>query len=221
MPEGHDADVLAGRRPARLVRLRACRSRPAGRARRCSISDCWSRSADAPSRPSALRGRRRRPRAGRARHRGRSAASGCRRSRAASGWSTLAVAERDAALRAVRAADHARHDTRHGLRLDGEKRFVLQGVTADAFLVAARDGDGVSVVLVSATTRPGSSSSPRRRSRKDRQSSVRLDGVTLPRSALCGSRKGPRGRALERAARTFSPRSCAPISSAAATRCSR
>jgi len=30
------------------------------------------------------------------------------------------------------------------LRLSGEKRYVLQGVTADAFLVAARDGRGVS-----------------------------------------------------------------------------
>ena len=42
------------------------------------------------------------------------------------------------------------------LRLDGEKRFVLQGVTADAFLVAARDGDGVSVVLVPRDAPPAS-----------------------------------------------------------------
>ena len=40
------------------------------------------------------------------------------------------------------------------LRLDGEKTAVLQGVTADAFLVVARDGRGVAVVLVPRET-PG------------------------------------------------------------------
>jgi len=104
---------------------------------------------------------------------------------------TLAVAERGAAL--VPSAMQTRLTRRaDGLRLDGEKRFVLQGVTADAFLVAARDGDGVSVVLVPRSA-PGIVVEATSTFAKDRQSSVRLDGVTLPRSALCY----PEGAALE------------------------
>jgi 3-oxocholest-4-en-26-oyl-CoA dehydrogenase beta subunit len=98
---------------------------------------------------------------------------------------TLAVAERGAALvpSAMQTTLTRRAD---GLRLDGEKHFVLQGVTADAFLVAARDGDGVSVVLVPRSA-PGVVVEATSTFAKDRQSSVRLDGVTLPRSALCHS----------------------------------
>jgi alkylation response protein AidB-like acyl-CoA dehydrogenase len=72
------------------------------------------------------------------------------------------------------------------LRLDGEKRYVLQGVTADAFLVAARDGRGVSVVLVPANT-PGVSLTPLATFGKDRQSVLRLRNVMLPAGALAGA----------------------------------
>src|SRR5438309_8028024 len=71
------------------------------------------------------------------------------------------------------------------LRLSGEKRYVLQGVTADAFLVAARDGRGVSAVLVPAGA-PGVSVRPQKTFGKDRQSIVRLKDVALPSSALAG-----------------------------------
>jgi len=98
---------------------------------------------------------------------------------------TLAVTERGATLvPSAMATTLARRGD--ALRLDGEKRFVLQGVTADAFLVAARDGDGVSVVLVPSTA-PGVVVEPSSTFGKDRQSTVRLDGVTLPHSALCGA----------------------------------
>src|SRR5262245_21510719 len=74
--------------------------------------------------------------------------------------------------------------TRQGdtLRLDGEKRYVLQGVTADAFLVAARDGAGMSVVLVPAST-PGVGVVASSTFGKDRQSTLRLEGVALPATA--------------------------------------
>jgi len=71
------------------------------------------------------------------------------------------------------------------LRLDGEKRYVLQGVTADAFLVAARDGRGVSAVLVPADA-PGVTIAPQRTFGKDRQSAVRFRDVALPADALAG-----------------------------------
>src|SRR2546430_13903959 len=71
------------------------------------------------------------------------------------------------------------------LRLSGEKRYVLQGVTADAFLVAARDGRGVSAVLVPAGA-PGVSVRPQKTFGKDRPSAVRFRDVALPRSALAG-----------------------------------
>jgi alkylation response protein AidB-like acyl-CoA dehydrogenase len=97
---------------------------------------------------------------------------------------TLAVAEADAAQNpaAFRTALRRRGRT---LRLDGEKRFVLQGVTADAFLVAARDGRGTSAVLVPAAA-PGVALQAQRTFGKDRQSVVRFAGVTLDADALCG-----------------------------------
>jgi len=81
--------------------------------------------------------------------------------------------------------------------LDGEKRYVLQGVTADAFLVAARDGRGVSAVLVPAGT-PGVTVRAQKTFGKDRQSVVRLKNVILPASALAGRAAGawPRLRQL-------------------------
>src|SRR5436190_6864061 len=71
------------------------------------------------------------------------------------------------------------------LRLSGEKRYVLQGVTADAFLVAARDGRGVSAVLVPAGA-PGVSVRPQKTFGKDRQSVVVFKDVPLPATAVAG-----------------------------------
>src|SRR5262249_9373413 len=121
---------------------------------------------------------------------------------------TLAVAERAAVLEAsaLETAVTRRADT---LRLDGEKRFVLQGVTADAFLVAARDGTGVSVVLVPASA-PGVTIAPSSTLGKDRQSTVRLDGVSLPAAALC-RQPGAAWYALERLRRTFAALLCADL----------
>jgi alkylation response protein AidB-like acyl-CoA dehydrogenase len=97
---------------------------------------------------------------------------------------TLAVAEEGAARvpGAFATAVRRRGGT---LRLHGEKRYVLQGVTADAFLVAARDGRGVSAVLVPADAR-GVDVRPQKSFGKDRQSVVRLRDVTLPATALAG-----------------------------------
>ena len=98
---------------------------------------------------------------------------------------TLAVAERDAVLDPAAMTTVL---TRHGgaLRLDGEKRWVLHGVAADAFLVVARDGAGVSAVLVPAAA-PGVTVEASSTLAKDRQSTVRLDGVTLPAEAWCAA----------------------------------
>src|SRR5262245_49665689 len=65
---------------------------------------------------------------------------------------TLAFEEREAAREP---AAFRTTLTRRGrqLRLDGEKIAVLQGVTADAFLVTARDGRGTSLVLVPRDTK--------------------------------------------------------------------
>src|SRR5881628_97048 len=99
---------------------------------------------------------------------------------------TLAVAEEGASADPAAFATVVR---RRGstLRLAGEKRYVLQGVTADAFLVAARDGRGVSAVLVPAAA-PGVAVVPARTFARDRQCTVRLDDVVLPATALAGAR---------------------------------
>ncbi|HJW67782.1 MAG TPA: acyl-CoA dehydrogenase family protein [Candidatus Binatia bacterium] len=121
---------------------------------------------------------------------------------------TLAVAERCAALvPAALATTMTRRGD--GLRVDGEKRFVLQGVTADAFLVAARDGDGVSVVLVPADA-TGVVVESTSTFAKDRQSTVRLDGVTLPRAALC-RQPGASWETLERLRTTLAALLCADL----------
>jgi len=98
---------------------------------------------------------------------------------------TLAFAERDAAREpsAFRTVLSRRGKQ---LRLDGEKVCVLQGVTADAFLVAARDGRGTSVVLVPRET-AGVTVEPVRTLAKDRQSRVRFKSVLLPATALVGA----------------------------------
>src|SRR5262245_31881462 len=75
------------------------------------------------------------------------------------------------------------------LVVDGEKRHVLQGVTADALLVLARDGRGVSAVLVPADA-PGVTVTAQRTFGKDRQSVVGFRRVTLPASALAGPAGG-------------------------------
>jgi alkylation response protein AidB-like acyl-CoA dehydrogenase len=88
------------------------------------------------------------------------------------------------------------------LRLTGEKRYVLQGVGADAFLVAARDGRGVSALLVPADT-PGVVVRPSKSFGKDRQSMVRFRDVALPATAVAGRRGAawpPLGRLRERLA---------------------
>ncbi len=98
---------------------------------------------------------------------------------------TLAIAEEQAGNDPVALTTVVR---RRGsrLQLDGEKRYVSQGVTADAFLVAARDGRGVSTVLVPADTR-GVTVRSQKTFGKDRQSAVRFKNVVVPKTALAGA----------------------------------
>src|SRR5262249_56808063 len=93
--------------------------------------------------------------------------------------------------------------------------FVLRGVTADAFLVAARDGDGVSVLLVPATA-AGVRVTPSSTLGKDRQSTVHLDGVSLPPAALC-ERPGEAWPDLQRLRRAFAALLCADLIGGGAT----
>jgi alkylation response protein AidB-like acyl-CoA dehydrogenase len=104
----------------------------------------------------------------------------------ARGERVVALAVAEASATASPAAFTTRLARRGGqLRLTGEKRYVCQGVTADLFLVAARDGAGVSAVLVPAST-PGVTVLPQRTFGKDRQSVVRFRDVVLARAALAG-----------------------------------
>jgi alkylation response protein AidB-like acyl-CoA dehydrogenase len=121
---------------------------------------------------------------------------------------TLAVAERGATLEP---SAFETVITRHGdtLRLDGEKRYVLQGVAADAFLVAARDGAGVSVVLVPASA-PGVGVAASSTLGKDRQSTLRLEGVSLPVAAL-GREAGTAWPVLEHLRRTLATLLCSDL----------
>jgi alkylation response protein AidB-like acyl-CoA dehydrogenase len=121
---------------------------------------------------------------------------------------TLAVAEERASANPAAFATVVRRRGK-GLRLDGEKRYVLQGVSADAFLVAARDGRGVSVVLVPADV-PGVSRKPHRTFGKDRQSIVRFRNVALPTSARAG-RPGGAARALVRLRQELAALLCADM----------
>ncbi|HEY3186886.1 MAG TPA: acyl-CoA dehydrogenase family protein, partial [Solirubrobacteraceae bacterium] len=98
----------------------------------------------------------------------------------------LAVAEEAAAANPAAFQTTVRSRGR-GFVVRGEKRYVLQGVTADAFLVAARDGRGVSAVIVPTGT-PGVEVVPTRTFAHDRQCALRLDDVVLPSTALAGTR---------------------------------
>ena len=98
---------------------------------------------------------------------------------------------------------------RRVLRLSGEKRYVLQGVTADAFLVAAREREGVSAVLVPADTR-GITVTSQKSFGKDRQSTVRFTDVVLPATALAG-RPGAAWRPLEQLRRRLAALLCADM----------
>ena len=106
---------------------------------------------------------------------------------------TLATAEAEAVSNPRAFSTRVRR-TRAGYRLSGEKQYVLQGVSADAFVVAARDGTGVTALLVpkSAT---GVHVQPAATFSDDRQSVVTFDAVDLPPGALLG-RRGAAGRAL-------------------------
>ena len=97
---------------------------------------------------------------------------------------TLAVAEKDAVDDPAAFGTVVRR--RPGkVRVTGEKRYVLQGATADAFLVVARDGRGTSIVLVPADT-PGVSVRAVETMGKDRQAVVTFRDATLPATAIAG-----------------------------------
>lgn len=120
----------------------------------------------------------------------------------------LAVAERAAAADPRAFATIVR---RRGsaLVVDGVKWFVAQGVTADAFVVVARDGRGASAVLVPADA-PGVTVRPVATLGKDRQSVVELRGVRLPASALMG-RAGTAWPRWERLRRRLAALLCAEL----------
>jgi len=120
----------------------------------------------------------------------------------------LAVAERDAVLDPRAFATTVRRRGRQ-LVVDGEKRYVLQGVTAGAFLVAARDGKGVSTVLVPADAK-GVTVRSVTGFGKDRQSIVRLRNVTLPATALAG-KAGTAWPKLEQLRRRLAALLCADL----------
>lgn len=107
---------------------------------------------------------------------------------------SLAIAEAEAERNPRAFITRARR-TRAGYRLSGEKRHVLQGVTADAFVVAARDGGGTSAFLVPKHS-TGVHVQPTATFAGDRQSIVTFDGVDLPAGALLG-RRATAWRALE------------------------
>jgi alkylation response protein AidB-like acyl-CoA dehydrogenase len=99
---------------------------------------------------------------------------------------TLAVAEARAALNPAAFATTLRSRGSR-LELDGEKQFVLQGVTATGFLVAARDGRGVSLVHVPRAA-DGVRVEPQQTIGKDRQSRVAFRKVAIPATAVVGKR---------------------------------
>jgi len=121
---------------------------------------------------------------------------------------TLAVAEENASRTPAAFATVVRRRGRQ-LELNGEKRYVLQGVTADAFLVAARDGGGVSTVLVPSGV-PGVRVQPQKTFGKDRQSIVRMKGVSLPATALAG-RAGGAWPGLDRLRKRLAALLCAEM----------
>ena len=121
---------------------------------------------------------------------------------------TLAVAEEHASRAPAAFLTVVRRRGRE-LRLDGEKRYVIQGVTADAFLVAARDGRGVSTVIVPARA-SGVAVQAQKTFGKDRQSIVRMKAVRLPGTALAG-RAGGAWPALDRLRKRLAALLCAEM----------
>ena len=121
---------------------------------------------------------------------------------------TLAVGEREAAHDPAAFATVVRRRGKH-LVLRGEKIGVLQGVTADAFLVAARDGRGTSLVLVPRET-PGVTVGALGTLAKDRQSRVGFDDVVLPATALVGA-AGAAWPKLERLRRVLATLLCCDL----------
>ena len=120
----------------------------------------------------------------------------------------LAVAEKAAAANPSAFQTTVR-SRRRGFVVRGEKRYVLQGVAADAFVVAARDGRGVSALIVPAGA-PGVTVVPARTFAHDRQCVLRLDDVVLPATALAGMR-GAAWPRLERLRRRFAALLCAEM----------
>lgn len=121
----------------------------------------------------------------------------------------VAVTERGAALEPSAMATTV---TRRGrsVVVHGQKDFVLQGVTAGAFLVAGRDGrHGVSVVLVPKDAK-GVTVTPMATFAKDRQSTVKLRNVTLPIDAVCGTPAAAWAK-LEKLRRTFATLLCCDL----------
>jgi alkylation response protein AidB-like acyl-CoA dehydrogenase len=121
---------------------------------------------------------------------------------------TLAVAER-AAVSDPRAFETTLARRGKGLVLRGAKTFVPQAVSADVFVVLARDGRGASAVVVPADT-PGVSVRPVDTLGKDRQATVAFDAVTLPAAALAG-RPGTAWPRWERLRRRLAALLCAEL----------
>jgi len=120
----------------------------------------------------------------------------------------VAIAEQHAARNPAAFATVVRRRGR-GLALTGEKRYVLQGATADVYLVAARDGRGTSLLLVPAST-PGVTVRPSTTFAKDRQSTVRFRDARLPATALAGRPAGAWAR-LERFRHVLAALLCADM----------
>jgi len=91
--------------------------------------------------------------------------------------------------------------TGDGYRLDGEKVHVLEGLTADAYVVAARTAgqpgsrEGLSLFLVDAESN-GITRAPRRLADSRGYADVRFSGVEVGADALMGT-EGAAGPALE------------------------
>jgi alkylation response protein AidB-like acyl-CoA dehydrogenase len=74
-----------------------------------------------------------------------------------------------------------------GYRLTGDKVHVLDGHVADAIVVSARDGDGVSLFLVDPRS-AGLTLTPERRIDSRNAAELRLSSVEVPEGALVGVR---------------------------------
>ena len=99
---------------------------------------------------------------------------------------TLAITEAQAALEPHAFRTVVRRRGKE-LRLTGEKTCVLQGVTADAFLVAARDGRGISLLLVPREAK-GVTVVSQPTLAKEPEAKVIFKDVALPATALVGQR---------------------------------